>query len=118
MQRYESCFRYFMTASCAFTYPGTIRESIVGPFPASRLLVTLFLSTAFATNGACAAHFATVDGYDAENVDGSPVNVASYPRYAFRDGYVYDVNGRWYHQHGNRWVVYRQAPGEFAYARR
>ncbi len=57
----------------------------------------------------CAAHFATVDGYDAEYVD-APVNVETYPRYEFQDGYVYNVNGRWYHNHGGRWVAYRHEP--------
>jgi hypothetical protein len=58
---------------------------------------------------ACAAHFATVDGYEAEYVD-APVNIETYPRYEFQDGYVYNVNGRYYHNHGGRWVAYRHEP--------
>jgi hypothetical protein len=26
------------------------------------------------------------------------------------DGFVYEVHGRYYHRHGDRWVVYRHAP--------
>jgi hypothetical protein len=60
--------------------------------------------------------FVTVDGYDAAYVDTPPPGEA-YPRYAFQDGYVYDVNGRYYHNHGGRWVAYRNPPPEVAHAR-
>ena len=58
----------------------------------------------------CAAQFESVDGEDAMYVDAPPANVEAYPRYEVTDGFVYNVNGRYYHQHGNRWVVYRGAP--------
>ncbi len=58
----------------------------------------------------CAGHLEAVDGYDAEYVDAPPVNIESYPRYEVTDGYVYEVNGRYYHRHGNRWVTYHSAP--------
>ena len=58
----------------------------------------------------CAAHLEAVDGYEAEYVDTAPVNVELYPSYEVADGYVYQVNGRYYHRHGRRWVVYRHAP--------
>jgi hypothetical protein len=70
-----------------------------------------------AIGGGCEAHFATVDGYEAEYAD-APANIDAYPHYAFQDGYIYDVNGRWYHRHENRWVVYRQPPREVAHLRR
>jgi hypothetical protein len=60
----------------------------------------------------CAAHFEAVDGYDATYVDAPPPNIEVYPRYEVADGYVYEVNGRYYHRHGDRWVVYRSAPRE------
>jgi hypothetical protein len=63
----------------------------------------------WATTG-CAAHFQAVDGYDAEYVDAAPANIEVYPRYEVADGYVYQANGRYYHRHGDRWVVYRNPP--------
>ena len=64
--------------------------------------------------GACAGT-ATIDGYDGEYVEAAPPGIEVYPRYPFRDGYVYDVHGRWYHQHGGRWVVYARSPREVAH---
>ena len=60
----------------------------------------------------CAAHYATVDGYDAAYVEYAPPYIEAYPRYRFHDGYVYDVHGRYYHEHGRRWVEYREMPHE------
>jgi hypothetical protein len=57
----------------------------------------------------CGAGYVGVDGYDAAYVD-APVGVEAYPAYEFNDGVVYDVNGRWYHNHGGRWVSYRRPP--------
>ena len=56
----------------------------------------------------CGGYIMT-DGYEAEYV-APPVGIEVYPRYTFADGYVYDVNGRYYHRHGDRWVAYRHAP--------
>ncbi len=86
------------------------------PFPtraplatrSAAIVASLLLASASAVG--CAAHFETVDGEDAVYVDAAPTNIEVYPHYAFQDGYVYDVNGRWYHRHGNRWVVYRERP--------
>ena len=61
---------------------------------------------------ACAAHFATVDGYDATYVDPPPPAVVAYPSYRVHDGYVYEGQGRYYHMHGGRWVTYRRLPRE------
>jgi len=53
--------------------------------------------------------YVTVDGYDAAYVE-APVNIETYPQYRFADGYAYEVNGVYYHQHEGRWVRYREAP--------
>ena len=57
----------------------------------------------------CGAGYFAVDGYDAQYVD-APIGIEAYPAYEFNDGVVYDVHGRWYHNHGGRWVSYRRAP--------
>jgi hypothetical protein len=51
----------------------------------------------------------TVDGYDGAYVD-APANIETYPQYRFADGYAYEVNGVYYHQHAGRWVRYNRAP--------
>ena len=58
----------------------------------------------------CAGGYMEVDGGEAAYVEAPPVGIEMYPRYAYADGYVYDVNGRFYHRHDGRWVVYRHAP--------
>jgi hypothetical protein len=58
------------------------------------------------------AGYATVDGYDAAYVDPPPPSVVVSPSYRFRDGYIYEADGRYYHQHGGRWVRYRTLPHE------
>jgi hypothetical protein len=58
------------------------------------------------------AGYATVDGYDAAYVDPPPPAVVMSPSYQFRDGYIYEANGRYYHQHAGRWVAYRSLPRE------
>ncbi len=62
--------------------------------------------------------FVTVDGYDAAYVDAPPVGIEAYPSYEFGDGVVYDVHGRYYHNHGGRWVAYRSPPPHGAPHRR
>jgi hypothetical protein len=47
-------------------------------------------------------------------VEAAPPGIEAYPRYPFRDGYIYDVHGRWYHQRGGRWVAYAHRPREIA----
>lgn len=69
-------------------------------------LVAVPLSSAFLAG--CAGTM-TVDGYDGAYVD-APVNIETYPQYRFADGYAYEVNGTYYHQHQGRWVRYNRAP--------
>jgi hypothetical protein len=77
-----------------------------------RPFAVLAVVLACASVGACAAGYESVDGYDAVYISGAPVGIEAYPRYRFRGGYVYDVHGRYYHQHGARWVRYRTLPRE------
>jgi len=42
--------------------------------------------------------------------DTPPVNIETYPRYEYRGTYVYNVNGRYYHRNGARWMRYRERP--------
>jgi hypothetical protein len=56
--------------------------------------------------------YATVDGYDAMYVDPPPPALVAEPTYRVNDGYVYEGNGRYYHQHQGRWVAYRSLPRE------
>lgn len=63
---------------------------------------------AFALVG-CGAGYVDVDGYEGAYVE-APVGVEAYPAYEFNDGVVYDVHGRWYHNHNGRWVTYRNEP--------
>lgn len=42
--------------------------------------------------------------------DTPPVNIETYPRYEYNGGYVYNVNGRYYHRNGNRWMRYNERP--------
>jgi hypothetical protein len=64
-------------------------------------------------SSACAGS-ASIDGYDGMYVEAAPPGIEAYPRYPFRDGYIYDVHGRWYHQRGGRWVAYAHRPREIA----
>lgn len=75
------------------------------------------LGWAFALALSACGGYVTVDGYQGAYVDDPPPGIYGYPRYAFRDGYVYDVNGRYYHRHNGRWVTYRSEPAEVARAR-
>ena len=79
----------------------------------SRPLVTVVCALALPAFFALGcAGYATVDGYDATYVDAPPPAVVSYPAYRVSDGYVYEGDGRYYHQHGGRWVTYRHLPRE------
>ena len=42
--------------------------------------------------------------------DTPPVNIETYPRYEYRGSYVYNVNGRYYHRNGSRWMRFRDRP--------
>jgi hypothetical protein len=47
----------------------------------------------------------------AEVVDDTPpVNIETYPRYEYRGSYVYNVNGRYYHRDGARWMRFHERP--------
>lgn len=83
----------------------------------ARIIAVAFAPALALGLAGCAGGYIDVDGYDAAYVEAAPVGIETYPRYAFRDGYVYDVNGRFYHQHNGRWVTYRTAPPEVARAR-
>ncbi len=74
----------------------------------SYLVRSVLTTTALAAIPACVG-YATVDGYDGEYV-AAPVGIETYPQYRFADGYAYNVNGVYYHQHEGRWVRYREAP--------
>jgi hypothetical protein len=51
------------------------------------------------------------------DVETVPVEVESYPSYAYDGGSVYLVEGQWYRHHGNRWVVYSSEPRPLASVR-
>ena len=72
-------------------------------------IAALVLPACFAAG--CAG-YATVDGYDAQYVDPPPPAVVEAPAYRVNDGYIYESNGRYYHQHAGRWVTYRRLPRE------
>lgn len=57
--------------------------------------------------------YVAVEGYDADYVD-APAGIEAYPHYVYNGEYVYDVDGRFYRNHGGRWVRYRHAPPEVA----
>jgi hypothetical protein len=81
------------------------RSTALAPVLSGTLLVLAIACTGYAD----------VDGYPATYVDNPPVGIETYPRYSFHDGYVYDVGGRYYHQHNGHWAVYRDAPREIAH---
>ena len=81
------------------------------PFKSRLARVIALASVPAAALVGCGGYL-TVDGYDAAYVDVPPPGIEVYPRYAVGDGYVYDVDGAYYHQHGQRWVRYRNAPRE------
>ncbi len=64
------------------------------------------------------AGYASIDGYDAAYVTSAPVGIEAYPRYRWDDGYVYDVDGRYYHEHRGRWVQFRRPPASVERERR
>lgn len=82
-------------------------------FPTIQTIVPRFAALLLpACMGLGCAGYATVDGYDAAYVEAPPPAVVAYPTYQVPDGYVYESNGRYYHQHGGRWVTYRTLPRE------
>jgi hypothetical protein len=82
-----------------------------------RFIASVFGPALALALAACGTGYVGVDGYDAAYVQAPPPGIDAYPRYSFRDGYVYDVNGRYYHQHEGRWVAFRHEPPEVARAR-
>ncbi|HTB75898.1 MAG TPA: hypothetical protein VK762_21765 [Polyangiaceae bacterium] len=79
------------------------------PIASFARIAALVLPASFALG--CAG-YATVDGYDAEYVDPPPPAVVETPSYRVSDGYIYEANGHYYHQHAGRWVTYRRLPHE------
>jgi hypothetical protein len=53
---------------------------------------------------------ATVDGNGSEWHVLPPVGSGCYPRYVAGDGYVYDVHGHYYEEHGGHWRLLRSTP--------
>lgn len=49
-------------------------------------------------------------GADIYYTDQPPVNVETYPYYDYRGQPLYEVNGRYYGRHENRWYYYRERP--------
>jgi hypothetical protein len=73
-----------------------------------RLLAVI--ATAFVLGiSACAAEL-TVDGYPATYVERPRIERARRWRHGAVE--VYEVDGRYYREHGGRWVVYRERPRE------
>jgi hypothetical protein len=79
----------------------------------------LLACVAIAFEPACAARLyadpvqvsaATSDDDGVVYVDAAPVNIETYPHYAYDGGYAYYVDGRWYHQGPRGWGYYRQEP--------
>jgi hypothetical protein len=78
----------------------------------------LIMVPVLALAAGCTGTFTTPNGgvgatvtTGAEVVDDTPpVNVETYPRYEYNGGYVYNVNGRYYHRNGSRWMRYNERP--------
>jgi hypothetical protein len=51
------------------------------------------------------------------DVESAPVEVESYPSYAYGGSSVYLVDGRWYRQSAGHWGVYRDEPRALATVR-
>jgi hypothetical protein len=62
----------------------------------------------------CVAHAegALVADYPAEYVETVPPRIEYYPSVVYRGSPAYLVEGRWYYRTHNRWVVFRDEPGE------
>ena len=74
--------------------------------------LVLFLAPFALCLAACAGWF-NLDGFEASYTD-VPAGYESHPHYTRRGVAVYEVDGRYYQQHGNRWVVYRNRPSDLA----
>ena len=84
-----------------------------------RILLTVpVLATGLLFGAGCTGYVTTPNGSaDVTTTTGAevyddtpPVNIETYPRYEYRGGYVYNVNGRYYHRNGNRWMRYNERP--------
>ena len=64
---------------------------------------------------ACAAWF-NVDGFDLRYVDNAPV-IEGHRRFMHRGVAVYEIDGHYFRQHGNRWAEYRERPADLVEAR-
>jgi len=61
---------------------------------------------------ACMASGELVASYPVVEVQTVPVQIESYPRYAYAGSYAYLVDDRWYYRSRGRWVVFREEPRE------
>jgi hypothetical protein len=57
----------------------------------------------------------TVDGTQSQEHQLPPVGYECYPRYRTRDGYVYNVNGVYYHERNGNWSILRSTPKQVRY---
>jgi hypothetical protein len=62
----------------------------------------------------CVAHAQgeLVADYPAEYVEYVPPRIEYYPRTYYRGSPAYLVDGRWYYRTHDRWIVFREEPGE------
>ena len=72
--------------------------------------IALFLAPFALCLAACAGWF-TLDGGEVSYTE-VPAGYESHPHFTRHGVAVYEVDGRYYQQHGNRWVVYRSRPGD------
>ena len=81
--------------------------------------ILLIIAPVLALGAGCTGYVTTPNGTDATITtttgaeiydDTPPVNIETYPRYEYRGSYVYNVNGRYYHRNGNRWMRFRERP--------
>jgi hypothetical protein len=86
-------------------------------------LTALAVATACSTLDAIDKGPGYDDGYGNASVEAAdspghvlpPVGYQCYPRYAVRDGYVYDVYGHYYKEHNGDWSILRGAPSLVRY---
>ncbi len=76
-----------------------------------RTLLALLIAAPLSLFAVGCHSWLVVDGYEVAYVD-VPGDYARYPRYDYHGVAVYEVNGSYYRQHNNRWVMYRERPRE------
>ena len=53
----------------------------------------------------------TADGHETDYTT-APADIENHPHYLHQGADVYEVDGRYFQKHENRWVVYRERPRE------